>query len=119
MFCQRACALSRIHHDTIPEEMFVKEVLVTKGRVKKNLTMMGKGRAGVGYTRWAHVTVKVDKVDFEKMIADAKTPEDQKKWTARWAGVKQLKESGVVPPSTPLDHPKRQKQTYNAQKAEA
>lgn len=99
--------------------MFIKEVLVTKGRVKKNITIMGKGRAGVGYTRWSHVTVKVDKVDFEKMIADAETPADRKKWTTRWEGVKQLKESGVIPPSTPFAHPKRQKQTYNAQNADA
>lgn len=72
--------------------MIVKEVMITKGNAVKKLTVMGRGRTGFGYTRESHVTIKVDKVDFQAMIDKAKSPEDKKRWEQRWEIVKKLKE---------------------------
>lgn len=77
---QRAASLAKLHHNAIPEELVVKEVTVTKGMTHKRSRIMGKGRTGTGYARWAHVRVKVEKVDFQREIREAVNPILQKRW---------------------------------------
>jgi hypothetical protein len=65
--------------------------MITKGHSQKKMTMMGRGRTGFGYTRESHITLKVDKLDFEKLIAEAKTGGERRKWANRYEEVKKLK----------------------------
>ncbi len=53
---------------------------MTKGASRKMLRIMGRGRTGFGYKRYTHVTIKVEKVDFQKEIDNAKNPIMLKKW---------------------------------------
>jgi hypothetical protein len=57
---------------------------------------MGRGRTGVGYKRASHLTLKVDKLDFEKLIAEAKTLGEKKRWINRQIEVKKLKNPEAV-----------------------
>ena len=52
---------------------------------------MGRGRTGYGYKRSSHVTVKVEKIDFEAAIAEAKTTNQKSVWSRRMAMVQELK----------------------------
>lgn len=90
-FLQRACAVAKVTHDAIPQELKIKEVFVTKGLARKHMTIMGRGRTGFGYIREAHVTVSVEKIDFPKFIAEAKTVGQKRLWTNRYAEVQRLK----------------------------
>ncbi len=65
---QRAASLARIQHNAVPAELFVKEVMVNKGMSYKRMRIMGRGRSGIGYKRYSHVTVKVEIINFNKMI---------------------------------------------------
>ncbi len=67
------------------------------------MTIMGRGRTGFGYTRKSHVIVKVDTIDFPKMIAEAKTNGLKKKWANRWAEVQKLKNQVPVVPLVPAE----------------
>lgn len=92
---------------------------MTKGEARKRMTIMGKGRAGMGYTRESHVVVKVDKLDFEKLIAEAKTAGEKTKWSSRYELVKKLKLPGAVPtPMTRLVPLRRRKLSYAEKMAE-
>jgi large subunit ribosomal protein L22 len=90
---QRAVAIARIHHDCIPEELFVKEVVVTKGICTRRMRIMGRGRVGIGYKRRAHVTIRLDRVDFDFKIKDSVDFNERGMWEKRqkWAE-KKLKE---------------------------
>lgn len=80
---ERAVALARIYHGAIPEELYIKEVMVTKGSQQKRMRIMGRGRTGVGYKRQSHVCVKVAFVNFEDRIK--KGFADQRKlWMVRY-----------------------------------
>ena len=83
---QRATAVARIFHEAIPEELLIKEVFVTKGVASKRMRIMGRGRAGVGYVRRTHVTVKVEIINFANMIEKAKTHSQK----AKWAKIEQI-----------------------------
>ena len=48
--------------------------------MQKRMRIMGRGRTGVGYRRWTHVTIKVEKIDFQREIDDAINPIMRKKW---------------------------------------
>lgn len=86
----RACALARVSHDALPEEMYVKDVWVTKGKSQKRMRIMGRGRTGVGYKRWSHVFVKLASVDFEDMAKNVK-PSERKLWARRMEVAKQAR----------------------------
>lgn len=58
----------------------MREVLVTKGMMQKRSRIMGRGRTGMGYKRWAHVMVRVEKVDFAREITEARNPIQLKRW---------------------------------------
>lgn len=47
---------------------------------------MGRGRAGVGYIRRTHVTVKLELINFANMIEKAKTHSQK----AKWAKIEQI-----------------------------
>lgn len=85
-----------MNHGTIPEELKIHEVMITKGHAQKKMRIMGKGMAGFGYTREAHITIKVDKIDFERHIAEAKTISQKRKWIDRYNMVKSIKDAGAV-----------------------
>jgi hypothetical protein len=72
----------------------IKEVMITKGHAQKKLRIMGRGRAGFGYKRQSHITIRVEKIDFEKCIADAKSYTQKQLWIKRWETVKALKAEG-------------------------
>ena len=72
--------MAKIFHEAIPEELIVKEIFVTKGLAQKRMRIMGRGRTGVGYMRKAHVTIKVEVIDFARMIEKAKTKSQKAKW---------------------------------------
>lgn len=86
---QRAAHMAKLTHEAIPEELLVREVLVTKGDMQKRARIMGRGRTGLGYKRWAHVMVRVEKVDFTREIAEARNPIQLK----RWQSLKQIVDS--------------------------
>ena len=47
----------------------------------------------MGYRRWAHVNLSVEKINFDKMISKAKTASQKKMWTERRENVIKLKEN--------------------------
>lgn len=53
---------------------------MNKGLATKKIRIMGKGRHGVGYNRQSIVTVKVEKIDFEKKISECKALNQKSKW---------------------------------------
>lgn len=87
---QRAANVAKIYHQTIPEELFVKEIFVTKGFAQKKMRIMGRGRTGFGYKRRTHVRVKLEKIDFEKMIGECKSYSQKQKWVKRHELVKSM-----------------------------
>ena len=54
--------------------------MVTKGNSQKKMRIMGRGRTGVGYVRKAHITIKVEVINFANMIAKAETHSQKAKW---------------------------------------
>jgi hypothetical protein len=72
----------------------VKEVMVTKGMTRKKVRIMGRGRSGMGKIRSSHVTIKVDKVDFQEKIQRARSIYERDVWMKRKALVDKLKKSG-------------------------
>eukprot|EP01038_Epipyxis_sp_PR26KG_P011118 gene11118-14922_t len=93
---KRACAMAKLNLNAIPEELRVKEVMVTKGLQVKKMTIMGRGRTGFGYKRSSHVTVGVEKIDFHQMIAKAQDVFQKSKWQKRLALVEKLKSSSTI-----------------------
>lgn len=97
--------MARINYQAIPEELFVKEIFVTKGKSYKRLRIMGRGRAGVGYKRYTHVTAKVEVIDFDKMIKEAKSLNQKNVWVLRKKLVEDKKkatnDSLTLTPSAP------------------
>eukprot|EP00603_Paraphysomonas_imperforata_P009148 CAMPEP_0114436788 /NCGR_PEP_ID=MMETSP0103-20121206/13650_1 /TAXON_ID=37642 ORGANISM="Paraphysomonas imperforata, Strain PA2" /NCGR_SAMPLE_ID=MMETSP0103 /ASSEMBLY_ACC=CAM_ASM_000201 /LENGTH=139 /DNA_ID=CAMNT_0001607103 /DNA_START=150 /DNA_END=569 /DNA_ORIENTATION=+ len=89
----RAVSLASIRHDALPEELLVKEIVVSKGMSRKVLTIMGKGRAGFGYKRWSHVKLRVQKINFDEQILNAKSSSQKKKWIERKTLALSLRES--------------------------
>ena len=80
---QRAISISSQFHQAIPEELIVKEIFVTKGVQQKRSRIMGRGRTGYGYKRSTNVTVKVEKIDFEALMAKSKTMNQRNTWAKR------------------------------------
>eukprot|EP01031_Cornospumella_fuschlensis_P022252 gene22252-27213_t len=95
---KRACALAKLNHGAIPEELSVKEVVVNKGRLVKRVRIMGRGRSGVSRKRSAHITVKVAQIDFARKLAEAETASQRKKWQKIADLVKQLKDKQAAAP---------------------
>ena len=92
----RAAAVAKIYHKYIPEELYVKEIFVTKGFQMKKARIMGRGRTGVGYKRYTHVRARIEHIDFENKIDDAKSLNQKEKWRKRKELVMKLrKEQGL------------------------
>ena len=85
--------MAKIQYGAIPEELFVKEIYVTKCQQRKKLRIMGRGRHGVGRIRTTNVCVKVDKVDFEEKMKKAKDNTERKMWEKRFELAKKLREA--------------------------
>lgn len=83
IYIQRAVAIAKINYDAIPEELAIKEIMVTKGHSYKKVRIMGRGRTGIGRIRSSHVTIKVDKVDFADRIDNARTVGQKALWSKR------------------------------------
>jgi len=83
-----------MQHDAIPEELVVHEVMVTKGMATKKMRIMGRGRTGFGYRRYSHVTVKLEKIDFDQKIRSERAQNQKKKWKSIQEKVEILKLSG-------------------------
>ena len=83
-----------MQHDAIPEELVVHEVMVTKGLATKKMRIMGRGRTGFGYRRYSHVTVKLEKIDFDQKIKSERAQKQKKKWKLIQEKVETLKLSG-------------------------
>lgn len=90
---QRAVSLASLRHDALPEELLVHEIVVSKGMSRKQLTIMGRGRAGFGYKRWSHIKLRVQKINFDEQILQASTISQRKKWIQRKALVQSLRDS--------------------------
>lgn len=88
---QRAVSIATQNYQTIPEELMIKEIFITKGFAQKRSRIMGRGRTGYGYRRASHVTVKVEKVDFEDLMTNAKSTNSKAKWEKRLALVNDIK----------------------------
>lgn len=67
---------------------------MTKGMTRKKVRIMGRGRSGVGKIRSSHVTIKVDKVNFQEKIEQARSIYERDVWMKRKAQVDKLKKSG-------------------------
>ena len=98
---KRASAIAKIYHEAIPEELLVKEIFVTKGLAQKRMRIMGRGRTGIGYMRKSHVTVKVEKINFEEQIAAAKTASQKAKWAKIQALVAEKRKALAATSSVP------------------
>jgi hypothetical protein len=85
--------MAKMFHDAIPEELLIKEVLVTKGLAQKKMRIMGRGRTGVGYTRKSHVTVKVEKINFDERIDTCRNSYFKNVWTRRKELVERIKKN--------------------------
>ena len=96
----RAAALARIYHNYIPEELRVKEVVVTKGLQMKRMRIMGRGRTGFGYKRQSHVLVKLEPIDFPSLISSCNDPHQRATWRKRQAIALKKKEEGSTPLSS-------------------
>ena len=57
--------------------------MINKGMAMKRIRIMGRGRSGVGYKRYTHVTIKVGKVDFDEKIQLTKTDSRKLMWKKR------------------------------------
>ena len=44
------------------------------------MRIMGRGRTGVGYNRYANVRIVLEKIDFKKMISTQKSLNQKLKW---------------------------------------
>eukprot|EP00388_Colpodella_angusta_P030590 GDKK01019929.1.p1 GENE.GDKK01019929.1~~GDKK01019929.1.p1 ORF type:complete len:182 (+),score=38.53 GDKK01019929.1:37-582(+) len=94
---KRGIAIAKLNYDAIPEELKVKEIIVTKGSSYKKLRIMGRGRTGIGKIRSTHVTIKLDKVDFTECIEKAYTAKQRSLWTGRKNIVDKLR--NTAPPA--------------------
>ena len=92
----RAAALAKIYHNYIPEELLVKEVVVTKGLQMKRMRIMGRGRTGYGYKRQSHVLVKLEPADFTSLISSCNDPHQRATWRKRQAIALKKKEEGSI-----------------------
>jgi hypothetical protein len=75
--------LAKLRYDAIPEELFVREVITTKGLATKRLRIMGRGRTGFGYKRRTHVRLVMEKINFDAMIGKQKSYNQRQKWLKR------------------------------------
>jgi large subunit ribosomal protein L22 len=103
---KRAASVAKIFHNLMPEELIVKEVIVSKGLAIKRMRIMGRGRTGFGYNRSAHVLVKLEPIDFPKLIKSCKNVHDRGLWRKREAIAEKLRAAAKaqtiiteVPPS--------------------
>lgn len=64
---------------------------------RKKVRIMGRGRSGMGKIRSSHVTIKVDKVNFQDKIQHARSIHERDVWMKRKALVNKLKKSGDTP----------------------
>lgn len=92
---QRANAIAKLQFSAIPEELIIKEVIVNKGVAVKKNRIMGRGRTGIGYKRSSHVTVKVEKINFDAMIDKSPSMNQKNKWSQRREVVEKLKAANV------------------------
>lgn len=90
-------AIAKLNYEAIPEELKIKEIIVTKGASYKKLRIMGRGRTGIGRIRSTHVTIKVDKVDFKDCIDNAVTLRQKNLWIDRKNIVDKLR--NTAPPA--------------------
>jgi hypothetical protein len=67
-------------YNTIPEELYVKEIFVTKGMQFKKLRYHGRGRASIARKKRSHVTIKVTTVNWPEMIKKQKDRWAVRKW---------------------------------------
>mmetsp|Transcript_6164 Transcript_6164/g.5510 ORF Transcript_6164/g.5510 Transcript_6164/m.5510 type:complete len:201 (-) Transcript_6164:16-618(-) len=88
---KRGVVLAKLQFDAIPEELRVKEVLVSKGMAIKKMRIMGRGRTGFGYKRYTHVRIQIEKINFDKMISQQKSYNQKLKWTKRKQLVEKIK----------------------------
>ncbi len=96
---KRGADIAKIYHSVLPEELFVKEIMVTKGLAQKRMRIMGRGRTGFGMRRSSHVSTKLEIIDFDVRIANAKTPSERKEWAKRRELVKVLRQTTSQPPT--------------------
>ena len=90
---QRGADIAKIYHQVIPEELVVKEIAVTKGAAHKRMRIMGRGRTGFGYNRASHVATTLEVVDFEALMASAKTDQQRRVWKKRQELVQSLRKA--------------------------
>ncbi len=93
---QRGVAIAGVKYQAIAQELYVKEIAVTKGKTHKKVRIMGRGRAGIGTMRWSHVTAKIELINFDEKISKAETPSEKSIWLKRKQVVESMKAN---PPS--------------------
>lgn len=72
--------LAKLRFNALPEDLRVKEAIVNKGLHRKRMRIMGRGRTGMGYNRYANVRIVLEKIDFKKTITDQKSLNQKLKW---------------------------------------
>ncbi len=65
--------MARIRYNAIPEELRVKEIMVTKGMIRRGVRIMGRGRAGRSAKRTTHVRMMLEVADFDKLITESRS----------------------------------------------
>ncbi|KAG5190738.1 hypothetical protein JKP88DRAFT_266799 [Tribonema minus] len=67
-----ACREAREKFGFIPDQLELDQIYVGKGEQQKRQRIMGKGRTGLGYRRWAHLTVHLREIDFDGKISSSR-----------------------------------------------
>lgn len=106
LLLQRASTLLKNSHDLIPEQLMVSEVLVTKGKSYKQMSIMGRGRTGFGYRRYAHIWLRLEQINFQQKIESAESPTAKAKWAKMEKLINSLRET---PPEYDLQPPVRER----------
>mmetsp|Transcript_7909 Transcript_7909/g.11976 ORF Transcript_7909/g.11976 Transcript_7909/m.11976 type:complete len:226 (+) Transcript_7909:96-773(+) len=75
-----ACRDAKEKFDLSPDELQLDQVYIGRGSQLKRIRIMGRGRAGLGYKRFSHLTVQLKKIDFDEKIRNSKNVREAKEW---------------------------------------
>jgi hypothetical protein len=86
-----------MQYDTMPEELRVLKVWVTKGFQRKKIVYHGRGQFGMGLIRKTHVNVQIGMMNWDEVINNPKLRSFEKKtWINRQKFMEKLKKDGPI-----------------------
>lgn len=79
-------------HELVAEELEVDRAFVTPAPFLKRMKIMGRGRTGTMRKRAGHLTIVLNKVDFDAKIDGAANHRQRRKWEKRRAEARAARE---------------------------